>query len=153
MDENDVEVIKHTGYVLSSILVFYAFKHEVLFGTCAAAKRIDPCSAGMQACCFWFSVYHDTSMAPACKKYQELDRTWAQEEQRINAQDAYNRKLAEAHQMAQVSKMKCAESMLQAELRACQLHLQIAELNRHSSTDWLWLPGHHPFSVVSVRRR
>ena len=45
-------------------------------------------------------------------RYQELDKQWAQEEQRIDAEDEYNQRLVEANQKAQASRLKSAEHML-----------------------------------------
>lgn len=54
-------------------------------------------------------------------RYQELDKKWAQEEKRIEAQDAYNRKLASAHAQVRALKMRSDESMLKAEVDTSKL--------------------------------
>ena len=56
-------------------------------------------------------------------RYQELDKKWAQEEKRIEAQDAYNRKLASAHAQVRALKMQSDESMLKAEVDTSKLSL------------------------------
>ena len=64
-------------------------------------------------------------MAPAwhqhTSRYQELDKKWAQEEQRINAEDEYNQRLVEANQKAQTSRLKSAEHMFTTQVKMQQL--------------------------------
>lgn len=64
-------------------------------------------------------------MTPAWHKhtdrYQQLDKDWEKEEQRINAQDTYNQKLAEARTKLETSRIKGDERMLQIEVQTQQL--------------------------------
>ena len=54
-------------------------------------------------------------------RYQELDKQWAQEEQRINAEDEYNQRLVEANQKAQASRLKSAEHILTTQVKVQEL--------------------------------